>query len=274
MNFIFSNYGILHQIIKDGKLFFINLATILITISAVASYFFIDTSFSLIKTLIIAIPYAFSWVVFAWIITDKSFFRQPTPYVVIFLIFFIGKILHINYTKNIIMILTEFLSILFIFIIYWYLSRPRDYAKFENKFEFLYSNRMSIIFIGALLITLPFILWHIGINFYDYEALNNQLFNFEIFEWDVFFLLSIPVMLSFVILSFIVTNIKSKIRFSLYGVLALFLILPNVPIFNQFFLKEYKSDFVLFLFFLIYSICYFIIFFIFVLLANPKYLEQ
>lgn len=274
MNFICRDREILHQMIKDGKLIFITLASMLITISTIASYFLIDASYSIIKTLIIAFPYAFTWVVLAWIITDKSFFRQPTPYLIIFLIILIEKISLINFQNNILMILIEFFYMLIIFSIFWYLSRPRDYAKFSNKFEFLFSNRMILIFLGAILMTLPLILWHIEIYSYEYKALSFQFFNFKIFEWNVFFLLTIPIMISFVILSFIITNIKNKIRFSLYGVIAIFLVLPNIPVFNQFFLKDYISDFILFVYFSIYLICYFIIYFIFVLLANPKYLEQ
>jgi hypothetical protein len=260
--------------IKDGKLIFITLASMLITISTIASYFFIDTSYSIIKTLIIAFPYAFAWVVLAWIITDKSFFRQAKPYLIIFLIILIEKISWINFQNNVLMILIEFFSVLLIFNIFWYLSRPRDYAKFSNKLEFLFSNRMVLIFLGAIIVALPLILWHIEIYSYDYKALIFQFYNLKIFEWDVFFILTIPVLVSFVILSFTVTNIKNKIKFSLYGVIILFLFFPNIPVFNQFFLKDYSGNFVLIVYFLLYFICYFIIYFIFILLANSKYLEQ
>ena len=165
--------------IKDGKLISIILAVLLITISSVAYYFFIDISDSAIKTSIIALSYAFTWLVLAWILTDKSFFRKPTPYVIVFLIFFIEKIIWSIYPRNLIMIFTEFLAILIIFTVFWYLTRPRDFTKFENKYEFIFSNRMFFILFGAFLMTIPLILCYIETSFYDFVFINNKFVNIE-----------------------------------------------------------------------------------------------
>ena len=151
---------------KDGKIFLLILATILITLSCASSYFVQFPLISLARVLVAYVPFAFTGLILAWIITDKSFLRTPYPYLGVFLLLFIYRIywtvfyyiftptydtssqvsdalalgtgnylinsnewLNLYDNATYLFIIVELIVLIGVFLLFWYLTKPFDFLK-------------------------------------------------------------------------------------------------------------------------------------------------
>ena len=141
-----------------------------------------------IQAILIGLTYAFTWTIIAWIITDQSIIRKPYPYLGIFIPLFITKIYwnivlylfpptyetgtqisdalallgtrsissdwyNLIENANTLLIIIEFIVMIIVLTILWYLSHPKD---FKQKI-FYKSKRTILVILGAFFFTMP--LW-------------------------------------------------------------------------------------------------------------------
>jgi len=265
---------------KDGKLYFIILATLLITISSIAAYKIPMYTHDFIKSSIVAISYAFTWVVFAWIITDKCILRKPYPYILIFILFFVERLYwSINYhlfsyenfneAYNFYMIF-DLLIIICVFTIFWYLSKPKNFKDFNS---FLKTKNMVYVLFAAFFTSMgiwltKFILENSSIELI--QSIYETEFSFSSF---IFITNAIPYIFGILFLSFVITNIRSNKKYGLYGIIILFSMLFFLP-FDSFLFYGYSQDILkVIIYFLFFGIAYFVIFTSLTLLSKTKYLD-
>ena len=291
---------ILFSTIKDKKIIFLIIASLLITISSIVTYRIPSYQATIYKTILIGISFSFSWVIVAWILTDRSILRKILPYLSIFILILLDKIYWsiFNYfypppsTRDILFsenyalannwylayenayylhIIIKFLIMIFVFVIFWYLTKPRD---FREKYGFLKKKNMLYVFLASFFMTMPLwlsraLFYLIGVNLlhsFIKENLLQSLFYFTIG--------GIPFIISLFIFSIIITNIKTKKRFILYGIIILSSLIYLIPLYD-FGLWNYSTDIILIsIYFVIYGICYFFIYLCFLLLSKTKYIEQ
>jgi len=299
---------VFHQLLLDRKIIFLVLAALLATVSIITRYTGVH-SWSNYKIFTSYIPYAFTWVVLAWVITDKSILRKPWPYVTIFAMLFIDKI-YWNlfylffppsryYTSSLpgdaflvgsphlvvpsvewfnlqekahhLLIIVEFVIMVSVFIIFWYLSRPRDFTKLKTKLGFLKNKRMILIVIGSFFITMHLWLFHVvryigGIRFFEF-----LITNWYMIDWFNFLFHGLPLAIGIIVFAVVITNIEDKIKYLLYLIIFLIILLLYTPWFNQVY---YIHSMVLNI---VHIFCYFLLYMLLflstLLLAKTKYLE-
>jgi len=301
-------YDTFHPMIKDGGLLFLILATLLVTISIYSVYALRIYLWPLNKTLLYAVPYAFAWVVIAWIITDKSIVRKPYPYLVIFIALFFEKIywaiFHFLYpisdylrtdaigdalavgttrlpipsidwfnlleSAQNLFIIVEFVVALILFGTIWYLARPKDFA----KLEFLKNKRTILLIIGAILMTVPLWIWR-AISYFGGPELIRDLFsNIDMIPWYNLIFSGIPIAIAMVIFGFIIKNIKNPVKIVLYTIIFFTIIIPHIPI-EDFMFWSVSSDLLkVFSYFFVYAVLHFLLFLSLLLLSKRKYVEQ
>jgi hypothetical protein len=238
---------IFHSIIKDGKIYFIILAAILISISS-----FQSSSELFIKILTIAVPYSFAWVILAWIITDKSILRKTAPYLGIFVILLLEKIyLFASETEDYFFILVKFVVMLTVFLLLWHLAKPKDFT----KTSFLKTKKMILIIICSIIMTIPHWISTTVCSCYGFLT------------YGLFFAIALT------LFSTIITNIAEKTRYILYALIFVFTLVTST---QTYFSHEFNLDTNMFTlaFFIVNVTSYFFIFLSLLLLSKTKYLEQ
>ncbi len=286
--------------VKDKKIIFLIIASLLITLSSIIYYKMYTFPEMIYKSLIIGITYSFSWVIVAWIVTDKSILRKALPYFGIFILLFLDKmywnVFYYFYpplsTKELLIsenysladkwyiafenayylhIVIKFLLMIIVFIIFWYLTRPKD---FKEKNNFLKKKNMVYVILASFFITMPLWLSRAVISLIGTNVLHSVIKDTLFSSLFYFFIGGIPFIISLFIFSIIITNIKTSKKFILYGLIILSAIVYLIPLYD-FGLWEYSRDVLLSLiYFVIYGICYFVIFLCFLFLSKTKYIEQ
>jgi len=272
---------------KDGKLLFILLATVLVTFSIFTTYTLKTGEHPLEKYLLLAVPFAFAWVVFAWAVTDKSVFRKPLIYASIFIALFIQKIywgVFLQfYPPNDVLRLSEewvsildnayhfsiivtFFAMLVVFLIIWFLAKPKEFKKYNSKGLFL-------VGLSAFLMTLP--LWIIRfISFINGQSLSEfVLKNLEFIDSYGFLFEAIPIAFVLIFFALVITNIKSSAKYVLYLLIFVFSIVIYLPIYKDLYWSESATVFTQFVYFLFIGVCYFIVFLSLVLICRSRYIE-
>jgi len=273
---------------NDGKLAFILLATLLITLSIIASYLTRIPSYSFEKSFLIGVPFAFAWVVFAWAVTDQSILRKTRPYALIFFVILFEKMywsiffylfppeylsnlsefagslsisskwLNLYQNAQNVYIFVIFISMFILFFIIWYLAKPKELK--ERKF-----SKILLIFISAILMTLHLWIWRV----FSFITINMDLLH-----WYNLIFYGIPVAIALVIFAFVITNIKSNSRYALYLLVGIFSLLPYLPIFGEIFWTRSSYFWNLAGYFFVVGLSYFVIFVSLLLISKAKYLEQ
>ena len=286
---------IFHPMSKDGGLLFVFLATLLVTISTYSTFVFRFDLWPLHKALLMAIPYAFAWVVIAWVITDKSILRSPYPYIGVFVALFFEKIYwplfyHFyppNYTNILsndwmqtydnamnLFIVIEFIVAIVLFIIIWYLARPRDFMKSRSKFNFVTTKRFVLLMISGIFMTVP--LWILrSIEYIGGPEAISTLFSYtDLIDWYNLLFSGIPIGISLVIFAYIITNINCRSKIALYLIIFATTLIPHVPMYSEILWKDTSSTLNVFSYFLIFAFLYFFLFLSLLLLSKRKYIEQ
>ena len=238
---------IFHSMAKDGKIYFIILAAILISISSIQS-----SSDLFVKILTIAIPYSFAWVILAWIITDRSILRKTAPYLGIFVILLLEKIyLFASETEDYFFILVKFVVILIVFLLLWHLAKPKDFT----KKSFLKTKKMMLVVICSIIMTIPHWISTAVCSCYGFLT------------YGLFFAIALT------LFSTVITNIAEKTRYILYALIFVFTLITST---QTYFSHGFNLDINMFTlaFFVVNVILYFFIFLSLLLLSKTKYLEQ
>lgn len=222
------------QLLKnDGKLYLILLASFLISIPS-----FINSSEFLPTSLVRALPIAFAWLVLTWMITDLKIIRRPGPYLLIFFLIFIENIyysifynfypeIYENQTIdiNLLFVLTKIITTLLFILVIWYLSKPRDFAR--KKYEFIKNKKIIIVVFSTFFVCLPVIYYPIYL-ITGFHPLNLAT-NIDFLNWYNFIFGGIPFTIGMLLLSVIVTNIKTKTKFYIYSIIGFFLLFQYLP---------------------------------------------
>lgn len=301
-----------HPMLKDGGLLFILLATLLVSISMYSTYVFRMQLWPWYKTLLLAVPYAFAWVVIAWIITDKSIVRKPYPYVVVFIVLFFEKIYwslfynfypvtYTNFSGEIqdamaigstnihmpsaewlqtaenaehLFIVVEFIVAIILFMTVWYLARPKDFTQIKTKIDFLKTKRMILLIISAILMTVPLWIWKAIAEIGGPEFIRTLFSYTDMIDWYNFLFFGIPIGIAMLIFAFVITNIKSKVRNVLYVLVLISILVPYIPVYDYMFWVRSSSMITVFSYFFIFAAMYFLMFLSLLLLSKTKYIEQ
>jgi len=238
---------IFHSMAKDGKIYFIILAAILISISS-----FQSSSDLFVKILTNAIPYSFAWVILAWMITDRSILRKTTPYLTIFIILLLEQIsLPASEIKDYFLILIKFVVTLTVFLLIWYLAKPKDFT----KTSFLKSKKMMLVIICSIIMTIP-------------HWISTTICNcYGLLTYGLFFAIALT------LFSTVITNITEKTRYILYALIFVFTLITST---QTYFSHGFNLDANMFTlaFFVVNVILYFFIFLSILLLSKTKYIEQ
>lgn len=275
MKEVFSN------LYRDGKLGFIILASLLISVCLVQK-----GSNDFLKSVLIAVPYGFGWVIFAWAITDRSVLRRPIPYIGIFFALFLEKMFWSLNVRNIIpssisadeyvsyiskphmvgigfeeelglqFVFLKFIVVLFVFMLIWYLSKPKD---FKNRVKM---RNGVLIFLSSFFMIGSYWIWEL---FGSIDSIS--------YDWYVLLFIGIPIAVSLLLLSLAITNIKNSIRYYLYCGVSFFAVIPFIPfykIFYNFIWDQTVADVYIFI---MYIVSYFGVFLCLLLLSKNKYLE-
>jgi len=272
---------------NDGKLTFIILATLLITLSVIASYLTRMPSYSFEKSFLIGVPFAFAWVVFAWAVTDQSILRKLLTYALIFFVILFEKmywsifyyLFPMKYNSDLsdhagsfyandwfnlyqnalnVYIFVLFISMFILFFIIWHLAKPKEFK--QKRF-----SKIVLIFISAILMTSYLWTWRV---------FNFITINMDVLHWYNLIFYGIPVSIALVIFAFVITNIKSSSRYALYLLVVVFSLLPYLPMFGEIFWTRSSYFWNLAGYFFVVGLSYFVIFVSLVLLSKAKYLEQ
>jgi len=300
MSSVKSIREIFHLIIKDKMIIFLLIASLLITLSSIVYYKLHVFPDEIYRSIIIGVSYSFSWVVVAWAITDRSIFRKVLPYLSIFVLLFLDKIywgifyyfnppLSIsdlaileNYNEidswNTVYenayyfhIFVKFLIVLIVFIIFWYLTRPKD---FKQKTIFFKKKKMVYVILASFFMTMSLWFSRLLFNIFGTDLIHSVIS--DNFSSSLFYFVTggVLIIISLLFFSLVITNIKTNKKFILYGLVALSVFIYSVPLYN-FGLWKYSEDIILTsIYFVIYAICYFVIFLCFLLLSKTKYIEQ
>jgi len=299
----------LHPMTKDGGLLFIFLATLLVTVSIYSSYVFrLSLWWPWHKALLIVVPYAFAWVVVAWIITDKSILRKPYPYIAIFVALFFEKIywalffnifpvtyrtasgaigdalamgsrnsafptvewLNLLQNANDLFIVVEFIVAIVLFVGLWYLARPKDFERLGS----LKSRKTILIIIAAILMTVPLWIWRAIAEIGGPRLISELIMNASWIDWYSLLFYGLPIAIAMVFFAFVITNIKSRAKYGLYLLIFVVLLIPYVPIFGYMNWIISSSMITVFSYFFIFAVVYFLLFLSLLLLSKTKYIEQ
>jgi hypothetical protein len=293
---------IFKQITKDGKIIFIILATLLVTVSLIVNYSIHTGFLSLEKALLIGVPFSFAWVVFAWAITDQSILRKPLPYVCIFVAILAEKLywaffyllfppvyettngvadalalgsgnpmpsmdwLNLLDSAFWVFVFVEFFVLLIVFVVLWHLAKPKDFKKISLK-------KTTLVIFASFLMTMPLWIWRAIGYFGGSESLSWIIRNID-YSWYNLLFNSLQIAIAMVIFTHVITNIKSIYKFVLYGLIFLFLLVPSFPFFDFAFWRSSSDLINASAYFIVYGISYFIVFLSLLLLTKTKYIEQ
>jgi len=266
--------GFFKLMYKDRKLFFILLASLLISISIFTQIAIHFSTYSLEKSLIVGITYSFAWVVVAWILTDKSVLRKPYPYLLIFFSLILKDILgpilwsifdiKIFFTE--LFLLVEFIVIFIVFLTIWYLARPYDFKKFRKENNFIKR------FIGIILASFTIILPYILVTIFSYKSLIDFFGNTFYEIYDLIFT-GIPTAISFLIFAIIITNIKTNSKNYVYLLIIFFSILPTIPYLYYILPSPISMELYRIFYLILVFISNFFVFTCLLLVSKEKYLE-
>lgn len=291
---------IFNLIVKDRKIIFLIIASFLITISTYAYYNLQVYPASIYKSLIVGSTFSFSWVIIAWLITDISIIRKTIPYLSIFFLLLLDKIYwgifyyfyppisfeEVVSSGNFIRaeeygiivenafyfsIVLKFIVFFSVFLIFWYLSKPRD---FKDKLSFFKKKNIVYVILASIFITMPYWIFRV-IYFFDGRDIIMHLSKNSMISSLFYFLIgAIPFIIGIVLFSVIITNIKTSKKYILYGLVIIFSIIYQIPIYNFGLWKFYNNILLVLAYFIVYFLCYFFIYLSFLLLSKPKYIEQ
>lgn len=297
---------IFKKMTKDGKVIFILLATLLFTVSLIINYSIQVGLLSLEKALLIGVPFSFAWVVFAWAITNQSVLRKPFPYVCIFVAILIEKLYWALFyllfspvyetTNGVadafalglgnsmlfsdwlnllrpggsafwVFVFVEFFVMLIVFMVLWYLARPKDFKKISCK-------KTSLVIFASFLMTMPFWIWNAIYYFGGTRFFEIFITNWDLISWYNLLFYGMPIAIALVIFAYVITNIKNIYKYVLYDLILLFLLVQYLPFFDFVNWKYYDDLVRVSAYFIIFGVSYFIVFLSLLLLAKTKYIEQ
>ena len=300
MSYISNLRESIHSVIKDRKIIFLIIASFLITFSTFAYYQLRIYPISIIKSLIVGSTYSFSWVIIAWLITDKSTLRKTLPYLSIFFLLLADKIFwsvfyyfyppvtfqeivtsgSFNRAENYeaifdmayyFSIILMFLVYISVFLIFWKLSKPKE---FKEKLSFIKKKNMFYVILATIFITMPHWIFRV-IYFFSGRDFIMHLYESTLISSLFYFTIgAIPFIIALVIFSVIITNIKSSKKYILYGLIMVFTFIYQIPLYNFGLWKFYDNIFLRTSYFAFYFVCYFAIYLSFLFLSKPKYIEQ
>ena len=294
----------LYNLLRDNNFVFIVLAAILVSLQI----FYPATE--IYQRFINAIPYAFGWLVFAWAITDKSIQRRIFPYLGIFVVLFFEKsywyLFYVLYppeyvqsgsgpiadalafgsghnrildpewfnaleTAQYVFIVVKFIVMFVVFLTLWYLARPSDFRKMKIKKNLLESKKMVLLVVTSFVMTMPHWLWRIVHSGFA------QFFThyWEMFPWSQLLFYGFSTAVAFILFAFIITKIQNRVKYLLYAIIGLLVMLPYLP--REIIYSTHTNWTTQMLFatnVLINSVSYFFVFLSLLLLAKTKYIER
>jgi hypothetical protein len=164
-----------------------------------------------------------------------------------------------------IFVIVEFIVMLTIFMVLWYLAKPKDFKKISWK--------ISLVIFASFLTTMPLWIFRAIGYFGGNESVRWILVNID-YSWYSLLFNGLQIAIAMVIFAYVITNIKSIYKFVLYGLIFLFLLVPSFPFFDFPFWRSSSDLFNVSGYFIVYGISYFIVFLSLLLLAKTKYIEQ
>jgi len=288
--------GFLRLLIWDKNFWFVVLAAILISLNLV---FPVGVKY-IFGSIFSAFIYAFAWVVLAWALTNELIKRKIVPYIAMFVTLFIGKIYwpvfyylypypspsieqqfirmgtmqpsslrdwwSITETANNVFIIVEFVVMLVVFISIWYLTHPKDFTELKTKTQLLKYKRTILVIISSFLMTMPYWIWRllssidVNINFIGSLC------------WYQFWTYGLPISFALVLFAVVITNLKSKKKYVLLGLVFLFTLIPYIQADINYQIGS-VTKFNLY-YFMIGLVSYLLVFLSFLLLAKTKYIDQ
>jgi hypothetical protein len=293
--------GFLRLLTWDKNFWFVVLAAILISLNLVSPVRY-NTFYSISS----AFAYAFAWVVLAWALTNESIKRKIVPYVAIFIGLVIVEIywfvFHSLYpypsssigplsmqsiltggmgtmqsislrewwstseTANYVFIIVEFVVMLVVFISIWYLARPKDFTELKTKTQLLKYKRTILVIISSFLMTMPHWIWRL------LSSIDVHINSIELFNWYQFWTYGLPISFALVLFAVVITNLKSKKKYVLLGLVFLFTLIPYIQADINYQIGS-VTTFNLY-YFQIGLVSYLLVFLSFLLLAKTNYIEQ
>ena len=297
--------NVFRQLIKDSRYIFLIIATLLTIVSLFITYNIHELLISLEKAILLAVPFAFAWVIIAWILTDQSILRRPFPYALIFIAIFIEKIywaifyllfppvyegvtnlsdsmalgtggssplyyslnwLNLVESAYWVFVVLEFIVMFIVLTTLWYLARPRDFSKINYK-------RVIAVLFASFIMTVPLWIFRAIGYFGGNELLYDIVRNIE-FSWHTLIFNNIFIAIAMLIFAVAITNIKSISKYVLFALIFIFYLVPSLPFYN-FVYWSFSSEFAkLSAYFVLISISYFVIYLSLLLLVKTKYIEQ
>ncbi|MEF8879644.1 MAG: hypothetical protein V5A64_04565 [Candidatus Thermoplasmatota archaeon] len=249
------------QINKDKKILFIILASILISLPVVVS--------SDMFWMITAVSVSYSWVIFSWVITNRSVFRKTWQYFSVFVLVFIGnfgwfKLLDsidvkffpskLTYLQNFLIAIPGFIATLVVVLLVWRLTRPKDFKKSEKWVEIVKKPRFAMSISAAF--------------FIQYLPTVSSLLLDKTYIVSIFFMA-----LGWLLISIVVTRIRSKVKYWLHGIIFFVAMIPMVYYSLDWSIFIDNSIYMNSIGFLFTFVSYFILFVSLLLLSKPRYLE-
>jgi len=282
---------------KDGKLLFIILATILAAFSIYTSYVLRTVGYDLGKYVLISLTFSFSWVLLAWAVTDKSILRKARIYAFIYAILFIEKIywglfyhfykpsyewgtsefglnfprlseewLNLQENAYYLSIVVTFVVMLGVFLVVWYLAKPKEFKKCQTK-SFL------LIGLSAFLMTMPAWIFRF-LSQIGGESLTRFIVENIDFNWFNFVFEGIPIALALVVFACVITNIKVAFKNILYVLIFVFSLIIYIPFYYDLYLHNSIPLLEQIINFAIIGFCYFVVFLSLLLLSKSRYIED
>jgi hypothetical protein len=163
-------------------------------------------------------------------------------------------------------VIVEFVVMLIVFIVLWYLARPKDFKKISWI-------KTSLVIFASFLMTMPIWIWKAIGYFGGNELIISIIRNLD-YSWHSLLFNGLQIAIAMVIIAYVITNIKNIYKFVLYGLIFLFLLVPHFPFFDFVNWKFYNDIAHVAFYFIIYGISYFIVFLCLLLLTKTKYIEQ
>ncbi len=270
---------------------FILLSTLLLIFYTISTY---SLSYKTIAGILIpGTCFAFAFVTLSWILTDQSLLRKTWPYLTIFILSFIivsfWKIIYfsidlsiknyqnINYSIlekiSYLQIIVNFLIILTLVLLFWYLVKPKDFQ--DKKIFFLKKeNKIKTILTISIpfFMTLPYWLNHL-IYIFNKNFFSDLLSNIDLYHWYIFLLKTIPFFFAAIFFAILINNLKENKKYYLYSIIGSFVLIQNITFFLIYNITN--SDFfsILIITSVNYGISFFIIFLSLLLLSKNRYLE-
>jgi len=252
------------KMVYDKKIWFLLLASFLISTQTWSS-----SRYGLWNVVLFSTPFAFSWVVVAWVLTNRSTLRTIWPYATIFLVFFSMKsygFLILDALSSVgiddfyanFYVATRFFGSMVFLTTLWYLVRPGDFRKIEKSIDLLKSKRMILVLFMSLILVYPFLAHYFIARF-------NVTLPSEFFT-DLNLINVLVTMLYFLFLGVLITRIGAGVRYFFYVIIAIFSAFPYALFFSI-------DHMVGLYFFSVHTLSYLLVFLSMLLLSKRRFLE-